>query len=161
VRNRKIIAESINANAVASGALFMGNLKYSNGPVDCLSRNFHTDKEGKMTKLRDLEDSFIECRSLRHAWDQIPNDPTEVRSKQVFKESGGVARITFRCTRCTTVKIVVWGRLTGRILNVQYKYPNDYGLEDPDERAPREARKQYIRRMNVGKVVPIRRRKSA
>jgi hypothetical protein len=108
-------------------------------------------------KLKELDNAFLECRALRgHAWENIPNDPNEVPSKQVFKESGGVARITFRCLRCTTVKVVVWGRITGRILNVQYKYPDDYTLTDPDERPTIEARKQYIRRLNAGQTRRLR-----
>jgi hypothetical protein len=105
-----------------------------------------------MSRLRDLDDDMLECRAFRqHSMERIPNDPTEVPSRQVFRESGGTQRITRRCVRCGTIRIVVWGRVTGRLIYSTYKYPDGYTLTDPDDRPPVRARKTFIRRLNAGR----------
>jgi hypothetical protein len=98
-------------------------------------------------KLRDLESAFIQCRTLRHAWDEIPDDGGT--SKRVFKESGGVARLMFRCERCSTLRREAWGKITGTLLFRTYEYPDDYSLEDKDERSVVEYRKMYVKRLLV------------
>ena len=96
-----------------------------------------------MTRLSDLEDTFIECRGpLRHSWERIPDDGGINRS---YKESRTVARIAKRCTRCGTERYEAWSRVTLEILFVNYRHPQGYKVTQGKVK-PWDVRKEYLRR---------------
>lgn len=104
-----------------------------------------------MTRLRDLDTIFLRCRTLRHSWDQIPDDGG-VPSKRIFKESGGTSRLMFRCTECGTIRREAWGKYTGTLLFRNYEYPEDYSLDNEDDRSVLEYRKMYVRKIGASVV---------
>lgn len=70
--------------------------------------------------IRDLEDAYVICRTLGHAWDDNPNG--EVQS-DLFRASRGA--ITLRCTRCTTERFdYIAQDMT--VFQRYYRYPSHY-----------------------------------
>lgn len=62
-------------------------------------------------------DEYIECRLFGHAWDKIPTNR---------KSLPGEARITLRCTRCTTLRHDVVSAFAGVLLSRSYDKPHNY-----------------------------------
>lgn len=57
----------------------------------------------------------------------------------------------FRCTRCHTKRYEAWGKITGMLLFRQYVYPDNYWLEDEEDRYVTEYRKMYVRKLMANK----------
>ena len=95
-----------------------------------------------MTTLHELEDKFLDCRTLRHRFSRIPDDGG---IKRAFEESSTVARLAKRCDRCKTKRYEAWSRITGEILFVQYIYPKGYSLVG-EKASAREIRLEMIQR---------------
>lgn len=70
--------------------------------------------------IRELDDSYVVCRTLGHAWDNHPNG--EVRS-DLFRASRGA--IVLRCTRCTTERFDYIANDMS-VFQRYYRYPPRY-----------------------------------
>jgi hypothetical protein len=95
-------------------------------------------------ELHELQDAFVECRVMRHRWDRIQDDGGVRRD---YVESKTVARVCKRCERCGTIRYEAWSRLTGEILFVNYKYPQQYSVSGSHVK-PWEVRMEYLDRLD-------------
>lgn len=68
---------------------------------------------------------FIPCRTLRHAWDEIPDPGGFGRA---YENSRTVQRVCFRCTRCHMLRLEAWSPVTGSLLFRDYRQPDGYKL---------------------------------
>jgi hypothetical protein len=97
------------------------------------------------TNLAHLDKTYIECRALLHAWDEIPNDgegPPRWRTV-----SRGASILLFRCVRCGTKRYDVWSNVTGDLLERAYRTPEGYSLPKGKGRKVL-VRKEYLARHN-------------
>jgi hypothetical protein len=70
--------------------------------------------------IRDLEDAFVVCRTLGHAWDDNPNG--EVQS-ELFRASRGA--LILRCARCGAERFdYIANDMT--VFQRYYRYPARY-----------------------------------
>src|ERR1035437_5447641 len=97
-----------------------------------------------LSKLRELEDGYIECRTRRHRFDPIP-DPGGAGRK--YQESKSVARLSGCCGGCGLVREEAWNRIPGAILFVNYRSPKGYSLAGPGSK-PWDVRKESLARLN-------------
>lgn len=117
---------------------------------------------------RALDTSFVQCRTLGHAWDMAPGG-WDGKGKSYLDGK----RILFRCMRCPTIKKELWGEHSGEMLTRTYEYPEGYSvdhetLEDAVDvygTMRQSFRIEYLSRINsirkqmqegVGNVRPIR-----
>ena len=63
---------------------------------------------------------YVRCRTLGHAWDDIPVPANEAIP--------GEAQIWLRCVHCGTVRKDRIGARTGYLAGRSYEYPEDYAL---------------------------------
>lgn len=97
-------------------------------------------------EITELQDRYLLCRSLGHAWDDYPNGEVD---SQLFKSSTGA--MVLRCTRCRTERYDYLDKQL-QVSNRYYKYPARYttipGYKRPDLRAEMLSRSLLIRRRN-------------
>jgi hypothetical protein len=67
---------------------------------------------------------FVRCRTLGHAWDDVPVPSNEVMP--------GEAQIWLRCIHCHTIRKDRIGVRTGYLAGRSYDYPPDYQLSGED-----------------------------
>lgn len=122
------------------------------------------------TSIHELDEAFLRCRTLGHAWDQIPDDGGHGRQ---YTESRSTRRITFRCTECHTVREEAWSAVTGDVLFRTYTNPQGYKMAAEDGKRT-AMRVEWVQRLGTlqheatrkprrsnGKVVNIRRTRRA
>ena len=81
---------------------------------------------------------FTTCRTLGHAWDQVPV-PTSERAP-----GGGAVWLWLRCTRCTTMRQDAVSPFSGSVEGRKYSYPDGYH-RSRDEFLPRDDwRRAYL-----------------
>ena len=95
-----------------------------------------------------LPDEFIECRTLIHAWEEIPYDGQGPRHWNITRST---VPILFRCLRCGTLRYEFWSSITGDLLHRVYRTPEGYSL--PKGKGRRVLmRKEYLERRHPVKV---------
>lgn len=92
-------------------------------------------------RIAALDDKYLHCRTRRHVFEDIPDDG---RRNRKYQEGPTVARLSQRCSLCTTVRHEAWNRRTGDILASCYIYPADYSLSGGVR--PKQVRKEYLAR---------------
>lgn len=99
--------------------------------------------------LEDLEDEFLACRDLRHAWD--PPD-------WYMEPDGQVLRVT-QCLRCKTQRIDVmnYAEQSG-VETRQYLYPQGYRYHRDKEERPLTGREIRDEAQSRAKLVRIKSR---
>jgi hypothetical protein len=98
--------------------------------------------------LRDLRTEWVLCRTLLHAWDEIPYDGGGMR---LVRPSRSVVVLLFRCERCKTLRYDAWSRVTGDLLRRSYRTPDGYSL--PKGRGRKVlVRKEYLRRQSTNQA---------
>ena len=102
--------------------------------------------------LRSQESQWIECRTLLHAWENIPYDGGAPRRWATATRSTTIMQ--FRCLRCGTLRYDVWSNVTGDLVERAYRTPEGYSLPK-GEGAKVLVRKEYLRRAR--QVKPKRR----
>ena len=93
--------------------------------------------------LRSQESQWIECRTLLHAWEQIPDDGAAPARWRTATRSTAI--LLFRCLRCGTKRYDVWSKVTGDLVERAYRTPEGYSLPK-GEGAKVLVRKEYLRR---------------
>jgi hypothetical protein len=93
--------------------------------------------------LRGLERQWVECRTLLHAWEQIPYDGEAPRRWRTATRSTTI--LLFRCLRCGTMRYDVWSNVTGDLVERAYRTPEGYSLPK-GAGAKVLVRKEYLRR---------------
>lgn len=93
--------------------------------------------------LRDLTLQMVECRTLLHAWEQIPNDGLAPARWRTTTRSTTI--LLFRCLRCGTKRYDVWSNVTGDLIERAYRTPEGYSLPK-GAGAKVLVRKEYLRR---------------
>jgi hypothetical protein len=106
-----------------------------------------------MSALREIDDAYLQCRTLGHSWDQIPDDGGG--GHRSFTESRSVRRLCFRCTRCTLLRYEAWSAITGDLLFRTYQYPEDYHLPR-DESNRHLMRVEWVQRLGTYQRGPTR-----
>jgi hypothetical protein len=99
------------------------------------------------SSVTDLNYTYVQCRALLHAWDELPYDgaaPTRWRNS-----TRSTAILLFRCIRCGTKRYDVWSRVTGDLIERAYRTPEGYSLPKGKGRKVL-VRKEYLRRSNGG-----------
>jgi hypothetical protein len=96
------------------------------------------------TRLDDLLPEWIECRTLLHAWEEIPyDDEAPHRWRQATRST---IVLQFRCLRCGTIRYDVWSRVIGDLVERAYRTPEGYSLPKGKGRKVL-VRKEYINRL--------------
>lgn len=70
--------------------------------------------------IRDLEDAFVLCRTLGHAWEDNPHVTVD---STWFRTAKGV--LTLRCHRCGTERIDYLSQAM-EVVSRMYRYPDNY-----------------------------------
>jgi hypothetical protein len=70
--------------------------------------------------ITELQDSYILCRTLGHAWEDFPNGEPH---SDWARSAQGI--LMLRCTRCTTQRFDYFGR-HNEIIYRNYVYPEQY-----------------------------------
>jgi hypothetical protein len=84
--------------------------------------------------------SYISCRTLGHAWDEVQDDGG---ARRLFKASvKTIVRKKFRCVRCKMARYEAWSKVTGDLLFRDYRIPNDYSIKQKVKR--NQWRKAYL-----------------
>jgi hypothetical protein len=78
------------------------------------------------TNVGGLNDEYIQCRALLHAWDEIPYDGQAPHRWRTATRSTTI--LEFRCERCSTLRYDVWSNVTGDLVERAYRIPAEYGL---------------------------------
>lgn len=78
----------------------------------------------QMVRARDLTDDFLDCRSLRHAWQEVQPD----REERMLGELH-----TYQCTRCLTIRDDIISPRFGELLGRAYRYAPGYRMEAPED----------------------------
>lgn len=78
----------------------------------------------QMTRARDLSDEFLDCRSLRHAWQEVKTDRTAM---------GAAQPRCYQCLRCLTIRDDVVAPRYGELLARGYRYAPGYKQEAPED----------------------------
>lgn len=111
-----------------------------------------------------LNDEFLYCRIRGHDWDPIPDDGG---LRRTYRESRSVSRVSSRCSRCGSVKLEIWSKITGEIITKpEIRYPDGYKYTIDDRPSRNEFRKEILKRdllkpKRGAKVVPIKQKRSA
>lgn len=100
--------------------------------------------------VRHLADEYLMCRTLLHAWDQIPDDGGHGRQ---YVESRTVRRVMFRCTRCGVRRAEAWSAITGDLLFRTYEYPDGYKMSREDS-GRTYMRMEWVRRLGTAQHKP-------
>lgn len=87
---------------------------------------------------------WIECRTLLHAWEEIPYDGLAPQRWRQATRSTIV--LQFRCLRCGTIRYDVWSRVTGDLVERTYHTPEGYALPKGKGRKVL-VRKEYLNRL--------------
>lgn len=107
--------------------------------------------------LEDLYVEWVQCRTLLHAWEEIPYDGGGMRD---FKPTRSTLVLLFRCERCGTLRYDVWSRVTGDLIKRAYRTPLGYAL--PKGRGRKVlVRKEYLRRLHSSNSRSARKRNVA
>lgn len=97
------------------------------------------------------KESFVECRTLGHAWERfVPDD----KRKPQF----GV-RMSLRCMRCTMERHDLVKRMDGSMLSRGYDPPEGYSLTAEESLSRDQWRKKYIKQV-YGPAKPVPRVKT-
>jgi hypothetical protein len=106
--------------------------------------------------ITELENSFVICRTIGHAWD---NNPTGKVNSQLFKESYGT--LCLICTRCTAERFDYLGQ-DMKVWKRYYRNPKGYNTikgqgSRPNLRAEMFRRSLLIRkpRRRATRRVPV------
>lgn len=78
----------------------------------------------QMVRARDLSDEFLDCRSLRHAWQEVQPDRDKLTLGEVH---------TYQCLRCLTVRDDIVSPRFGELLGRSYRYAPGYRVETPED----------------------------
>jgi hypothetical protein len=105
-------------------------------------------------ELRDQMPQWIECRTLLHAWERIPDDGGAPRRWRTATRSTAI--LLFRCLRCGTKRYDVWSRVTGDLVERAYRTPEGYSLPK-GAGAKVLVRREYLRRERQQAQQPKRR----
>jgi hypothetical protein len=89
--------------------------------------------------IQDLQDAYVLCRALGHAWD---DNPTAQVDSQLYRASRGV--LTLRCTRCTTERFDYINQMF-EVATRYYRYPDHY-KSIPGEGTRPNLRAELLRR---------------
>jgi hypothetical protein len=93
--------------------------------------------------LRDQYSEWIECRTLLHAWENVPYNGEAPRRWRTATRSTTI--LQFRCLRCGTIRYDVWSNVTGDLVERAYRTPEGYSLPK-GAGAKVLVRKEYLRR---------------
>lgn len=94
--------------------------------------------------LEDLTDSFVICRTKRHAWSPIEDDGDRLKAPKYH--TAGVQRMCFRCTRCRGKAYEAWIKRTGDLLARSYQYPDGYLFVKGSQVVVKDMRKEWLAR---------------
>lgn len=95
------------------------------------------------TAIAGLNDEYVECRTLLHAWEEIPYDGNAPHRWRVATRSTTI--LAFRCLRCSTLRYDVWSNVTGDLIERTYHTPTGYALPKGHGRKVL-VRKEYLNR---------------
>ena len=104
--------------------------------------------------LRDQLPQWIECRTLLHAWEQLPYDGGA--PKRWAHATRSTTVLEFRCLRCGTLRYDVWSNVTGDLVERAYRTPEGYSLPE-GAGAKVLVRREYLRRQRSDEIKPKRR----
>jgi hypothetical protein len=93
--------------------------------------------------LRHALPQWIECRTLLHAWENVPYNGEAPRRWRTATRSTTIMQ--FRCLRCGTIRYDVWSNVTGDLVERAYRTPEGYALPK-GEGAKVLVRREYLRR---------------
>lgn len=96
-------------------------------------------------------DEYAACRTLGHAWDQIPTPP-ELRSP-------GVVYLQLRCVRCAGERRDEVSANTGQVMGRHYTYAPGYLMHRDDLMSRDLWRKSYLRMVGLLEAPEDRRRR--
>jgi hypothetical protein len=106
------------------------------------------------SSVADLHYTYVQCRALLHAWEELPYDGEAPHRWRNATRSTAV--LLFRCTRCGTKRYDVWSRVTGDLVERAYRTPEGYSLPKGKGRKVL-VRKEYLSRGVGGKKTRLRR----
>ena len=92
-----------------------------------------------MAKKR-YEDEFVRCRTIGHAWDEIP--PV----MGAWKDTGGMAAMTLRCLRCGSMRHDLVSMSTGTVYGRKYDYEAGYTVGRDERLTKQQYRLVMMRR---------------
>ena len=90
--------------------------------------------------IGDLQDSYVLCRTLGHAWDDNPGATVD---SDLFAVATGV--LALRCTRCSTERFDYLGKGMGLYARY-YRYPDKYRGVPGEQRGRPQMRAELVRR---------------
>lgn len=113
--------------------------------------------------VRRLDDTYLECRSIRHAWKidhfrAVPMDDDSTKAQNYRRQYKQVLQRKMHCLRCGSERVDYFGR--GDVLNLNgftkldsvYHYEKGYVFvtEESDKQAPRfsDYNQELFRRMS-------------
>jgi hypothetical protein len=97
--------------------------------------------------VSDLQDAFLVCRTIGHAWDDNPH--AEVDS-DLFKASRGC--LALRCTRCFTERFDYLDNQMA-VFQRYYRYPQGYeGIKGEERFAPALRAEMFSRSLLIRKA---------
>jgi hypothetical protein len=85
-------------------------------------------------------DEFVRCRTIGHAWDEIP--PVV----EVWRDTGGMAALTLRCVRCGSMRHDLVSMSTGNVYGRKYDYEAGYNVARDERLTKQEYRLVMMRR---------------
>lgn len=95
-----------------------------------------------MTDLTKLPSSYIRCRTLGHAWDDVEPTPDEVRDADIIWH--GDSLLATCCSRCAMRRLDI-AAPNGVLRTRRYNYPIGYLMAKGEQRPKRsDFRKQLI-----------------
>lgn len=111
--------------------------------------------------LNDLPNQFVQCRSIRHAWDGLEfryQDVEELQDRGVYvpREYSQIIKREVQCVRCDTHRVEYFGRSQEVLRDferfyVAYFYPDGYLWHATDENQERpmfrDVNRELFRRM--------------
>lgn len=87
---------------------------------------------------------YLECRTLRHAW-----DPTSTKVGYT---------LSLLCVRCTTERHDEASQATGELFRRRYIYPKGYRMAASDTPGMEDLRVELMRKIRSGNATHLRRR---
>ena len=104
-----------------------------------------TKSTGAIPVFSNLEDEYVRCRTLLHAWE--PSDePSNLEIQSAFSGSKSVERISFKCLRCGGYRHEGWSRVTGDLLWRVYRLDPAYSLPKGSNATRKRLRREFIAR---------------
>jgi hypothetical protein len=104
-----------------------------------------TRSKGEIPVFAQLEDEYVRCRTLLHAWEPC-DEPANLEVQSAFSTSKSVERISFKCLRCKGYRHEGWSKVTGDLLWRVYRLDPSYGLPKGSNATRKRLRREFIAR---------------